>query len=83
MGRINVEGLGVVEIAGDEPTAEEISIITDNFKTMAKSKKFIPMKDLGKSHTKEHLNRFFPFLSEEFRKIDLDRTTINQISQRN
>jgi hypothetical protein len=34
MGRINVEGLGVVEIAGDEPTAEEISIITDNFKTI-------------------------------------------------
>jgi hypothetical protein len=39
---------------------------------MAKSKKFIPMKDLGKSHTKEHLNRFFPFLSKEFRKIEAE-----------
>ena len=38
MGRINVEGLGVVEIAGDEPTAEEISIITDNFKTIQAEK---------------------------------------------
>ena len=27
MGRINVEGLGVVEIAGDEPTREELNII--------------------------------------------------------
>ena len=38
MGRINVEGLGVVEIAGDEPTAEEISIITDNFKNIQAEK---------------------------------------------
>lgn len=38
MGRINVEGLGVVEIAGDEPTAEEISIITENFKNIQAEK---------------------------------------------
>lgn len=30
------------------------------------------MKDLGKSHTKEHLNRFFPFLNREFREIKSD-----------
>ena len=31
MGRINVEGLGVVEIAGDEPTREELNIIKNNY----------------------------------------------------
>ena len=32
MGRINVEGLGVVEIAGDEPTTEELNVIKNNYK---------------------------------------------------
>jgi len=31
MGKINIEGLGVVEIAGDEPTIEESQIIVDNY----------------------------------------------------
>lgn len=39
---------------------------------MAKEKKFIPMKELGKSHTKEHLRRFFPFLNIEFRIIEAE-----------
>ena len=37
---------------------------------MAKQKKFVPMKELGKTHTKEHLKRFFPFLNREFRIIE-------------
>jgi len=31
MGKINIEGLGVVEIAGDEPTIEESQTIVDNY----------------------------------------------------
>lgn len=39
---------------------------------MAKQKKFVPMKELGKTHKKEHLKRFFPFLSKEFRTIEAE-----------
>jgi hypothetical protein len=51
MGRINVEGLGVVEIAGDEPTAEEIGIITENFKNIQAEKdtdKFVKSPSFGR-----------------------------------
>lgn len=35
---------------------------------MAKEK--IEMKELGKTHTKQHLLRLFPFLKKEFRQLD-------------
>lgn len=39
---------------------------------MKKVKIVIDMKDLGKIHTKSHLKRLFPFLENEYRKINKD-----------
>ena len=46
MGQINVKGLGVVNIAGDEPTPNEIEAIKDKLKEI----KFKDMKNILEMH---------------------------------